>query len=195
MTEHREAYYFWRELIQKSILETPFEVVHVDAHSDLGGGDMGWVFIFEELLSIPLEERSNTECYHYRHENEKLDSGNYLLYAAASHWIKTLTLVCHPNWQYDYYPIIMKDSDDNSGYIQLKRFLQKIDFNTANIYNTKQKFEPDKEIEFNIIRDYRMYIEPKLSAFDYVVFCQSPSYTPASADFLLDVIKDYLYVI
>ena len=36
--EHREAYFFWRELIQESMLKTPFEIVHIDAHSDLGGG-------------------------------------------------------------------------------------------------------------------------------------------------------------
>ena len=165
------------------------------AHSDLGGGDMGWVYIFEELLNIPLEERPNTECYHYRHEREKLDSGNYLLFAAASHWIKTLTFVCHPNWQYDYYPIIMKESNDNSGYIQMKRFLKKINFNVANINTTKQEFESDAEIEFSILRDYKNYIEPKLGAFDYMVFCQSPSYTPTSADFILDVIKDYINIV
>ena len=92
---------------------------------------MGRVYIFEELLKIPVKERPITENHHYRHEMEKLDSGNYLLFAAASRWIKKLTFVCHPNWQHDYYPIIMKNSDDRSGFIQMKRFSKKISFNNT----------------------------------------------------------------
>lgn len=28
--------------------------------------------------------------------------------------------------------------------------------------------------------------------YDYLIFCQSPGYTPESADFMLEVIKDYI---
>ncbi len=36
ITHHHEAFLFWRELILKEQLTTPFEIVHVDAHSDTG---------------------------------------------------------------------------------------------------------------------------------------------------------------
>lgn len=189
--EHKEAYYFWRELIRKNKLTIPFDVTHIDAHSDLGGGDGAWVFIFEKVLNMPIEERTNLEKFQYRNEIEKFDSGNYLLFAAAAQWIKSLIFICHPKWDFDYYCKIMKDSEDNSGYIQMKRYKEKIDFSI----DYDPKFESDCEIEFNIVRDYRDYIEPKFSAFDYLVFSKSPSYTPASADFTLDVIKDYINII
>jgi len=36
--EHVEAFGVWREWLRTGILSAPFEVVHVDAHSDLGSG-------------------------------------------------------------------------------------------------------------------------------------------------------------
>lgn len=42
---------------------------------------------------------------------------------------------------------------------------------------------------------YHSYIEPKLSFIDYIVFSQSPSFTPASADFIEQVVGDYIDVI
>ena len=36
--DHDEVFYYWRDLVNQSFLKPPFEVVHVDAHSDLGSG-------------------------------------------------------------------------------------------------------------------------------------------------------------
>ena len=33
---HGEVFFVWRELIASGVLSTPFEIVHVDAHADLG---------------------------------------------------------------------------------------------------------------------------------------------------------------
>ena len=119
-----------------------------------------------------------------------LGNGNYLLYAAAAHWINSLTLICHPKWTHDYYPIIMKDKEDNSGIIQLKRFSEKIDIKDSN-----QDFEIDREIKFSIVEDYSTYYEPYSCNFDYVIVSQSPSYSPSSADFILDLVKDYISIV
>ena len=35
---HNESLFFWRELIEKGDLSTPFDVIHVDSHADLGLG-------------------------------------------------------------------------------------------------------------------------------------------------------------
>ena len=35
---HNEALFFWKDLIAKGKLYTPFEVVHIDSHADLGLG-------------------------------------------------------------------------------------------------------------------------------------------------------------
>ena len=47
----------------------------------------------------------------------------------------------------------------------------------------------DDEIPFKIIRNKEYQEEEN---FDYIVFCQSLSYTPKKADYLLEVIKPYI---
>lgn len=192
--EHREAFYFWRELIDKALLSVPFDVVHIDAHADMGLGDGAWAFIFEELLKMPIEEHSSVEKYQHRLKSyQRLDSGNFLLYAIACRWVNTLKYVTHPfSDGNDYIQDTMKDCNDNSGYIQLKQFLKPINHNEDII---KQEFVGEPEVKFDIVNNYLTYIEPALNNFDYITFSQSPSYTPKSADFIMDVIKDYIEVL
>lgn len=57
---HNESLFYWRELIEKGDLCTPFEVIHVDSHADLGLGYSSWTYILNDLLGIPSEER----CLH-----------------------------------------------------------------------------------------------------------------------------------
>lgn len=42
---HNESLFFWRELIEKGDLSTPFDVIHVDSHADLGLGYSSWTHI------------------------------------------------------------------------------------------------------------------------------------------------------
>ena len=58
VTHHHEAFYYWRELIQKGELTTPFEVVHVDAHADLGMGDPNWDYLVSEVLQRAPSDRA-----------------------------------------------------------------------------------------------------------------------------------------
>jgi hypothetical protein len=85
--KHHEAFYFWNELINNNKLKTPFEVVHVDAHADLGMGDNSYNYIIGELLKIPPQKRNNPQ-----HINE----GNYLAFAIANRWISKLKYITHP---------------------------------------------------------------------------------------------------
>ena len=45
VTDHFEAFLFWQELVRCGALDIPFDVVHVDAHADLGSGDAGYVYL------------------------------------------------------------------------------------------------------------------------------------------------------
>jgi hypothetical protein len=45
VTHHFEAFLFWQELVRCGALDIPFDVVHVDAHADLGSGDAGYVYL------------------------------------------------------------------------------------------------------------------------------------------------------
>ena len=50
---HNESLFFWRELIEKGELTTPFDVIHVDSHADLGLGYRSWAHILDYL---PLDD-------------------------------------------------------------------------------------------------------------------------------------------
>ena len=60
---HNESSFFWRELIEKGDLSTPFDVIHVDSHADLGLGYSSWTHILDYLLYYPVEERSQHPRY------------------------------------------------------------------------------------------------------------------------------------
>lgn len=55
---HNQALYYWQELINHNKLTIPFEVIHIDAHADLGlSNDLQCEFIFDKLLKLDVEER------------------------------------------------------------------------------------------------------------------------------------------
>ncbi|MFW9952290.1 MAG: UPF0489 family protein, partial [Candidatus Thorarchaeota archaeon] len=106
---HHQAFFFWKELIQSKIIEIPFELVHIDAHSDIGVADWGWIYITGELLHKPLKERMNPDKSMLFGINE----ANYLAFALACRWIKKLTFIIHPNWENDLIDVYFKDFDNS----------------------------------------------------------------------------------
>jgi hypothetical protein len=83
VTHHQEAFFYWRQLVINRDIKVPFDVVHIDAHADLGLGDAGWVYLMGELLHKKLNERI------YPKEGSKgLNAGNYLAFAIACRWVK-----------------------------------------------------------------------------------------------------------
>lgn len=196
VTNHHEALYYWRSLIIESKLKAPFEVIHVDSHADLGLGFSSWVFIFEKLLGIDIDKRSDIENYKNEFEEYKLPNiGDYLLFAIAFRWISKLTYIHNPNESGDDYPVhIMKNFDDMSRKIQLP--YNSIYSATKCLDGVRQSREYLKtsilepEVAFNIIK------EPEDISyegnFDFITFCISPNYTPESADFIIDVIREYI---
>ena len=49
---HDGALQFWQELIAAGQLSVPFEVTHIDAHSDLGIGRPGPGFVLNSVLPL-----------------------------------------------------------------------------------------------------------------------------------------------
>lgn len=200
---HNEALFFWKELISEGKLLTPFEVVHVDSHADLGLGYSSWYYIMKELLKYPVEERPYHNSYTTASgKTSKEGIGDYLLFAIAYRWISKLTYCANPN-------------GDNNDYIldTLKNFEEELIWdkpvkNTIQLlYNpndefpkyddskrTKQAFisrsTKEPEVPFLII--------PKIEDvkyngdFDFISLAQSPNYTPKSADFIIDIFKEYI---
>lgn len=193
VTHHNEALFYWRELIQDNKLLSPFEVVHVDSHADLGLGYPLWTFIMDSLITLPVEERVNIENYKNifgKYYEPRI--GDYLLFALAFRWISKLTYVCNPaDIGNDYVWMILKDGVEPNDKIQLAHNenmnAMQISGNTTKYYETAIR-EP--EVDFKIVRCME---EIKYDgSFDYLTFCISPNYTPASADFIIDIIKEYI---
>lgn len=177
--KHHGCYLAWRELIQKTDLKIPFEVIHVDAHSDFGLGSSSWTEVVFDLLHKEVKERAYPL---------KLNEGNYLTYAIANRWIKEINFVQHPNWEMDYMQIYMKDFNDYSGYIELKGYEKQSALDYHKLFKTKPKVV-EKAVKLNELTEKEFCLERKP---DFVFISQSPSYTPQSADRLLDVFKEYI---
>lgn len=182
---HDEAFLFWRELILKGLLKVPFEVVHIDAHADLGLGDASWVYIMGEILHMPIDER----MYPTR-ASHKLCPGSYLAFAVACRWLESLTFVLHPEWKHDLAWLHFKNYDDTSGYIQLKKY----DPNDIDVMKMRERKPLELEPEVPFCTVWMDDFKETLS-YDYFVLSISPGYTPSSANSLLKVFRDYIDII
>ncbi len=60
MVEHQDAFSTWRRWLHAGVLSAPFNVIHVDAHVDLGLGDVGWVYLLSEVLALSPWENHAT---------------------------------------------------------------------------------------------------------------------------------------
>lgn len=106
--EHMEVFAFLYNRIQLQQLNKPFEIVHIDAHADLGlgFGDTSWLYIFNEFLSKTISERENIIKYNSNLKlTNRLNSGNYLLYIIACEWLCKLTYITHTKSKGDDYNI------------------------------------------------------------------------------------------
>jgi len=182
--KHHQAFFFWRELIQNNIIETPFELVHIDAHSDIGVADWGWIYLTSELLHKPLEERMNPDKSLLFGINE----ANYLAFALACRWIKKLTFITHPNWEKDLIEVYFKDFDITSGFIQLKKFNKEELLEKG--FEKKIKplgLEPEIPVEFVPLLEYK-----SSQPFTLLTLSHSKTFTPKSSDKLIKVVKNYI---
>ncbi|MBI4081671.1 MAG: UPF0489 family protein [Candidatus Lambdaproteobacteria bacterium] len=188
VTRHDQVFWCWRDLIAQGRLEVPFNLVHVDAHADMGLGDASWVYICTEVLGLPPDERTRVKADAINGVNED----SYLAFAIACRWIQSLTYVHHPNLNLqlgDIPPVHMRDLDVMSGAIQLKWYslddLQCVSFDTRRA--SPIALEPEVPLRRVVGTAYQAQTE-----FDFAFFSHSPRYTPASVDFMLGVASEYI---
>ena len=200
---HNEALQFWKELIGTEDLTVPFEVVHVDSHADLGLGYNSWIYILDELLSYPVRERPQHNTYVDCFDRSRQESiGDYLLFAIAYRWISKLTYCANPNGsKNDYLWDILKDYEEEMIWDDpVENAIQML-------HNPDMDFpdySDDEDVKTEYIRnsikepEVPFTIIPTIEAvcykgnFDYVVMAQSPNYTPACADFIMDIVREYI---
>lgn len=183
ITHHNQAFDFWEELY--NLDRVPFSVTHIDAHADLGFGDSSYLYIMKELLHITIEERLE------HLQRNKVYSGNFLAFAIACGFINHLQFVVHQNWDYeDFHSAYMQNFDDYSGNFQLKAYSSEVD--SITLVNKIRELTPvkiDELIPYEVYKGNQFRTNQK---FDYLVFCQSPEYTPETADFMIEIIKEYI---
>lgn len=186
---HDEVFWYWKSLIDIGALDTPFEVVHLDSHADLG---MGWMdlsshYVMGDLLHKPVGERSNPKCG----PREGMTEGSWLLFALACRWINKLVYVHNPKLNRelgDIAPCLMKDHDLRGDRIQLKKYSQK-DLDGVQRLEKIEPLATEPEIPIEIVSasDFMAKSYPSL-----ICVARSPNYTPASSDLLLPVLKRYI---
>jgi hypothetical protein len=183
--KHDEAFLFWKELIEKGLLRAPFDVVHIDAHSDLGTGDGGFIYLMTDILHREINDRTNVE-----RASGKLNEGNYLAFAVACQWIRKLTYIPNSKSRDDLLNVHFKDCDARTSIIQLKRATRENldDFLMTFPYSPPSEcLEP--EVEFSQIPSEALN---EKGPFDFAVLCHSHRFTPPSADSLVPVIMEYI---
>ena len=170
---HDKALDFWRARLEEGGLTAPFEVVHVDTHSDLAFGPPGTGYVLNVVLSRLPAVRADLDIYRKAVE---LDEANYLLFALAFRWISRLSYVRNPK-SYQDIPAQLLDGDGN---IRLCSFISRM---------MEGKNGPESAVPFDVYDDYRQF---KQTGYDFVTMAQSPRYAPQSADRIMDIVRRYI---
>ena len=170
---HDKALDFWQARLQEGSLQAPFEVVHVDTHSDLAFGPPGTNYVLNVVLSRMPQARAAIDVYRTAVE---LDEANYLLFALAFRWIDRLSYVRNPKSHQD----IPRQLLDGDGNILLRSFI-------SQMMEGKNGREP--VIPFDVYDDYRTF---KQHGYDFVTMAQSPRYAPKSADRIMEIVRRYI---
>ncbi|RKH74833.1 hypothetical protein D7X99_40300 [Corallococcus sp. AB032C] len=188
--DHDAAFDCWEELKRQDETLFPLELVHVDAHADLGLGDASWQHIMGDVLHRPVDERCKAERGPHR-----LGLGSYLAYAVACRWIGSVEYVHPPKGCKDLPPLLFRDFRLESGCLELRCYaqneLESLVFGES-FHGYLRRTRPvsvEPPVPFTASRGDRW----KTSApFDRAFLCQSPGYTPETSDALISIFADYI---
>jgi hypothetical protein len=185
IVHHDEAFPILEALSQNGA--AALTLTHIDAHSDLGTGfgDLSWMDIGGRLLGLPPKERIAAIS---RNHTERISPANYLSYALACRWIRSLTYVHHATSGDDLMPFFFRDFDPVWEVMEL-RYVPRLRevHSREKLRALPHTLEPPVLFQKIPVEDYRA-AEP----FDFVILCQSPGYTPIEADALIPIFNDYV---
>ena len=202
---HNEALFFWKKLIDQNKLEVPFSVVHVDSHADLGLGYPSSVdYIKDNLIKYPVENRFENRFFELDDIKTDIGIGDYLLYAIAFRWIDRLTYCANPNdgkddydWDWD---ILKEFKEKYISNIPVSQTIQ-LAYNDKMEMPYYQSSDEEKEAYWaSAIKEPEVPFEiiPTIDDvnyngnFNFITVAQSPNYTPESADYILEILSEYI---
>lgn len=178
---HDEALSFWKELLDSGKLSAPFEVTHIDAHSDLGIGRPGPGFVLNSVLPMHPDKRADIARYYRMNQ---LDEANYLLFAIAFRWVSGLINVRNPKSRPDIPSFAFTNEMGEYDSIRLSSFVSKL-------FEAENGEEPS--IPFEVFNDFSIFRSD--GDYDFISLARSPRYSPAEADPLMKVIEEYVETI
>jgi len=192
LTHHDEVYYEVRDFIESGTAKI-VNIDHVDAHADLGLGDLCYEYLFFNLLRKPIRER-------YYHDGDipniqKMGPGNYLLFMIACNWIWHLRYIHLDNQADDLNYVFFKNLSTASGKIKLRVYCEdQIPENFDKIDKYKFikeinpcRFEKDVLLETIQYRDFNSNLD-----YHYIFLTQSPTHTPVESDELIPIIMQFI---
>lgn len=119
---------------------------------------------------------------------ERISPANYLSYALACRWLRTLTYVHHAQSGDELMPFFFRDFDPACGVMDLRHVPGvRQAHSREELRALPHTLEPPIAFQRIPVHAYRAG-EP----FDYVILCQSPGYTPSEADALIPIFRDYV---
>lgn len=154
-------------------------LTHIDAHTDLKAGypNVGLPYILYALNNIPIENREDEI------DLSHMGPANYLSFAISLNLFSKIFFVHHPDYRNEDMPVaFFKDLSFDSGYIEMKGY----DIEDLSLI-TPINIDPQIPFYMATKEDYHVK-----EAYDYLIFCQSPAYTPHTSDILLEVVKEYI---
>jgi hypothetical protein len=191
VTEHHELFDRWDSLISTGQLTTPFDLVHIDSHADLGMGDPSSRYIMGDLLHHELNQRYKPR----RSGADRLREGNFITFAIAYRWISSIVYVHHPQLikdnggLHDIPTCLFRNNDPRCGVLQLKQLPR--DCLDGGIRRL-QEFEPislEPEVPIKLVDRDSFSTD---DSFSFVFSAQSPRYTPVTADSILNTIRKFI---
>jgi hypothetical protein len=186
VVHHDRAFDYWRELVATH--RSQIDLIHIDAHADFGLGDASWVHIVSELLRLPPERRDNPP-----RGPRFLNAGSYIAYALAARWLASVIYVYHPRAGGDVPTIYFENNDSTPpNRIQLKVYDAEVIATSA---RRVEMPKPEEAKAFEPVIPFTKVAIPDFytdRSFQYALVCQSPGFTPTTADELIPVFGEYI---
>jgi uncharacterized protein UPF0489 len=200
---HHEVFYEWNRRIEADDLATPFKLVHVDAHSDLGLGTISWPYLHSEFLDLKVDEMPIA-----RQGVEGINFASFLAFALGCRWIAEVDFVINHAW-HDDIPRYLLSNDSNAlveqkgawGVLPYGDYSLEIELMQMPKWDPRTStWEPmdvrrsvgEPVIPFNIITVENLGARYENTKWDYVFVSHSPGYVPSYADHLLHVVGNYI---
>jgi hypothetical protein len=187
---HDQAFDFWGQLVQSGKLAPPFDICHIDSHSDLGSGISGFIYLMTEFMKINPADR------YFKVKREQVGCGDYLAFAIACRWVSILRWIYHPERHDDLPWWHFKTIRPRSGIVQLKRMAwAEFDQNLPEMHEYPDilpGLESEPQVQFKM-QSWRNFVAK--GTFNYLVLSQSPGFTPVESDRLIPIILEYIHQI